>query len=375
MTRRFWLKLALFVIPFALPVGLFTSVMAYSGESLPLALVVAQQMGDAPVLYRPQYGNRDFPFKVMSVNARQPEVVALGSSRVLQMRAGLLTENPRAFYNAGAPAWRLSEIEAFIREIDHAPKVLILGIDAPWFLDAYMGDESAGVTINPLNDFQQVFAVNRSTMQDIFIGRAPNWDKVLTRSDSESGGLALGLKAIQNGHGFRNDGSEQYGDFLVGRFLDQATERQRHIVWMRRGEEMYVYGDTVSERALNELTALLETCKERGITVIGFMPPFVPTLYARMIERGNHPYIPKLIQRLDAIFTEQDLPFFDFSDGARFGTDEDFYDGWHGSEHIYLRVYTAMLDALPDVLGVYSDIDALRALDASVTNTWRVFGS
>ncbi len=101
----------------------------------------------------------------------------------------------------------------------------------------------------------------------------------------------------------------------------------------------------------------------------------VPSLYARMIERGNHTYITKLTPRLDAIFAEQGFSFFDFSDGAQFGTDEDFYDGWHGSERVYLRSYIAILYALPDVLGAYSDIMYLYAVNASVTDTWRVFGS
>lgn len=382
MTRHFWLKLTLFLLPLVIPVAALTGTMVYVGESMPLAMVVAtQQNSDIPIIYRPQYGNRDLPYKALSSDARQPDVLALGSSRVLQLRGGLLTQQPDAFYNAGAPAWQIPQLRALLEQLDHPPEVLIVGIDAPWFNAAYLGDESAGVTINPLNDFGQVFAVNRSVMQDVFAGRAPNWERVLTRQilppdAPETGRGALGLKAIQNGHGFRADGSEQYGDFLIGKFLHAPSERDRHMEWMRRGEQMYVYGDAdaLSEAALAEWEALLAWCDGQGITVIGFMPPFSPTLYDRMMRRGNHGYIPALAARLDAMFEAHGDVFFDFSDGALFGTDDDFYDGWHGSERVYLRAYIAMLEAQPELLGAYSNLETLREIDANASDPWRVFG-
>lgn len=381
MMRHFWLKLFLFLLPFSIPVISLTLTMVYVGESMPLAMVVAtQQNSEIPIIYRPQYGNRDLPYKALSSDARQPEVMALGSSRVLQLRAELLTRNPDAFYNAGAPAWQIPQLRALLEQLDYPPEVLIVGIDAPWFNSAYRGDESAGVTINPPNDFGQLFAVNRSVMQDVFAGRPPNWERVLTRrilppDAPETGQVALGLKAIQNGHGFRADGSEQYGDFLIGKFLHAPSERERHIQWMRGGEQMYVYGDAdaLSEAALAEWEALLAWCDAQGIRVIGFMPPFSPTLYDRLVRRGNHAYIPALAARLDAMFDAHDDVFFNFSDGAAFGTDDDFYDGWHGSERVYLRAYTTMLEAEQELLGTYSDLETLRQIDASAGDTWRVF--
>lgn len=369
----FWRRLALFALPLGLPVLLLSGVMLYTGESLPLAWVVAAQQADPATLYRPQYGNRDFPYKRLSAESRQALVLALGSSRVLQMRAGLLTQAPDAFYNAGAPAWQLREVTAFVAQLGYAPDVLLLGIDAPWFNPAYVGDESAGVTLTPPNAFQQVFAVNRSVMQDVLAGRAPDWARLLRRQNPDDGMTALGLKAIQNGHGFRADGSELYGDFLVGRFLHQPTERARHLDWMRAGQEMYVYGSRPSAAALADFSALLDLCAARGITVIGFMPPYAPTLYAEMMANGQHAYLPALSAALADLFAARGLPFLDLSDGGRFGSDDDFFDGWHGSERVYLRVYLALLEAAPEALGWATDAAALRAIDAAAPETWRVF--
>jgi hypothetical protein len=369
--RRFILKLILFILPFVFIVGGFTALLIYCGESMPLAWVVALQSGDTPVLYRPQYGNRDVQFKALSINTRKPAVIALGSSRVLQMRAGLFTEQLEAFYNAGAPAWTLSQVKALLDSLapDAVPSVIILGIDPPWFNDAYQSDDFP----DPIDDLSQIAATNRSVAQAALEGRPLNLAQWFARGDRTGEGIALGIKAIENSHGFRNDGSERYGDFLVAGYLYQPTERERHLHWMRNGEQMYVYGDTVSETGLRQIIEILAWGKARGVTIIGFLPPYAPELYERMTRRGNHPYMDELTVVLEDLFATYHYPFFNFSDGMRFGIDDDFFDGWHGSERVYLRLFTQMVEALPDGLGIYSDAEKLRSIDAQVTDTWRVF--
>src|SRR5690349_15221256 len=120
---RFFSRLALFTIPFALGFLLLTGSLIYIGESIPLHLVIWMQDSDTPVLFRPAYGNRDQDYKLLSVNYRQPELLLIGSSRVLQFRAQFANNNPDALYNAAAPAWRLPEVSRLIFEMDAKPDV------------------------------------------------------------------------------------------------------------------------------------------------------------------------------------------------------------------------------------------------------------
>ena len=53
---------------------------------------------------------------------------------------------------------------------------------------------------------------------------------------------------------------------------------------------------------------------------------------------------------------------------------EHFFDGWHASERINLRLYEHMIDGLPDLLGGYSDPAYLQAADAAAADTFEVFG-
>ncbi len=372
MTRRFLLKLFLYTLPFAVPFLLLTGFMLYTGEALPLRLVAEMQLGDSLVLYRPRYGNRDLAFKTLSANLRQPDILTAGSSRVLQFRSGFFNLQPRAFYNAGAPAWTLDQVQQLLADLTFTPRVLILGLDQPWFNDAYVPD----VIPSPTTDFAHLFAVNRSFLQDVLAGEPFDIARYLARIEPGAGGMALGLRAIRDGHGFRSDGSEQYGDFLVAHWLDPQTERQRHLDWLRDGAEMYVRGADVSSSRLAQLAALLDGCAERGITVIGFLPPYAPALYQTMIADGNHGYLQQLDSALQPLFEQRGFAYFNFSDVTPLGAaDSDFFDGWHASERIYLRLYSLMRAALPDLLAPYSDPAFLAAIDADATDTFHVFGS
>lgn len=342
---------------------------------MPLSQVVQIQMGEEPVLYRPRFGNRDPEYKLLATNTRQPEVVAVGSSRILQFRSVFFNRNRQEFYNAAGPAWQLEHVIWLIENLNYAPRVLIVSLDHPWFNDAYPGDPFQP-SLEPTSDFDHIFMVNRNVMQSILDGEPLDIREMLARREPGYGGLALGLRAIRDGHGFRNDGSEQYGDFFIARHLYPENERARHLSMLENGQDMYVRGSEVSESALEQVEALLQYCDERNIFVIGFLPSYMPTLYQQMIAGGQHQYVEALPERLAPLFENHGFAFFDFSNGSVLhATDGDFIDGWHASERMNLRLYTDMVRALPDLLGVYSDVSWLSSTDASAVDTFNVFGN
>lgn len=377
--RSFWIRLILFLTPFIVGFAMLTGLMVYLGESMPLSLVVSRQIRNDDIIFRYRYGNRDQQFKILSINQRQPTVLALGSSRILQFRAGFFNQNPEIFYNGAAPGWGLEQILHVLSEIDQAslPQLLILSIDQPWFNDRVETNEFP----DDINDISNIFMVNRSILRDFIQGidfSRYGFDIVdyLVREDpGESDGQALGMRAIRDGHGFRSDGSEQYGDFLIADWLSMEQQRIRHKVWMREGRRMYAYGDRLSEERLEQINELLDFASVHNIMVIGFLPPYAPALWTEMMERGNHSYMTILPPRIEDIFAQYGFAFFDFSDGNMLGVrDDQFFDGWHASELVNLQMYLIMLSALPDLLGSYSDYDRLLEIITNATSTWDVFG-
>lgn len=376
---RFLLKFFSYVVPFALPFLILTGGLFFLGESMPLSMVLQQQSGEEPVLYRPRYGNRDQQLKLLAVNTRQPEVLAIGSSRVLQFRREFLDLNPDAFYNAAAPAWRLEQVHELIFSIDESalPRIILLGIDPPWFNSAYTGDQFPA----PVNDYAQFFLANRSFLQDLIGGASfdrPGFELASYAERHDPGpadGLALGLRAIRDGHGFRDDGSEQFGDFLVAGWLSQGQQRDSHMEMMRRGEGVYPYGDSLDAERLAMLDEILAYARQKNILVIGFLPSYLPRLWQEMQQMPEHAYIVELTPVLRERFAAYDAPFFDFSDGAWLGAaEEDFFDGWHASERANLALYLALLRETP-ALQAYSDSQALLRIHDGAADTWFVFGS
>lgn len=375
--RSFWLKITTFTVPFVIPFFMLTGGLAFIGESMPLRVVLWHQQSDEIVLFRPRYGNRDQQYKQLAVNLNKPDVMAIGSSRVLQIREEFFIRNPDAFYNAAAPAWQLEQVYNLLTTVDKEalPDILLLGIDPPWFVESYEGDTFP----EPVSDFANFFIVNRSYIQDVADDvdfSRPNFDtqNYQQRVEPRSGGLALGMRAIRDGHGFRNDGSEQFGDYLVAGWLWQPQQRERHLELMRNGEDVYPYGEELDPDALAMIRALLNFAQENDILVIGFMPSYTPTLWQEMLQTGNHTYIPVVTDTMRAMFDEYEYPFFDYSDGAWVGaTDEDFFDGWHASERANLQLYLDILANVPELVP-YSDAVALQQIVDTAPSTWFVFG-
>ena len=94
--HSFLFKLLAFILPvvaiFILPFFVFIN----SGEFTPLSEVVARQNKDPNILYRLAYDNNAFAYKLATAKARNPEILALGTSRGMQFRSGFF-KNPAAF--------------------------------------------------------------------------------------------------------------------------------------------------------------------------------------------------------------------------------------------------------------------------------------
>ncbi|MGJ3239887.1 MAG: hypothetical protein ACFE0Q_14340 [Anaerolineae bacterium] len=367
---KFVLKLVLFSLPIAIPFLLVTGGLVYVGESMPLPEVIRLQESDWEVLYRPGYGNRDQDYKLLASNHHRADVLLIGSSRVLQFRAQFANRQPDAFYNAAAPAWELEEISRLLFNLDYIPEVIVLGIDYPWFNDAYPGDP---IVEPPTDAWSRLFVVNRSYLQDVLAGETFDYRTLFAREEpGGSGGLALGRRAIIDGHGFRNDGSEQYGDFLVAGHLWQPNLRGHHMNLFAEGDEMYTGGETVSSEALAQLEAILNYASERDILVVGFLPPYMPTLWDELAISERHNYLSQAEQSIVEQFAEHDFPLFDFSDVRTLGfTDEDFFDGWHHSERVALQLYLEMAQQVPE-LSRYTEPEPLQTIVNTAPDTFRV---
>jgi hypothetical protein len=271
----------------------------------------------------------------------------------MQMRAGFFRPEV-SFYNAGGCVAKIRHFRAFLERLprEALPATLIVATDAGYFTTGFDKLDKDGFNI-PWLDQQmnahpspaEIFQANwRTVWSDMRAGKI-NWPRFFSFKGLST---RIGLVAVSKEQGFRNDGSYHYGgvdlDITNPAHRDHAFKNTLSLV--NTGRSRFSWGAAPNPEALAEADALLDFCRERGIDVIGFLPPHAHAVWAAMQALGDKfAYVAKLEPELRQRFERRGFEFYDFSDFAAVGApDTEAIDGYHGSERTYLRLLIAMLE-------------------------------
>ena len=360
---RFLRLAALFAAPWLALLGLPSAVLLRSGELAPTAEVVRRQAGDAPVLFGPAYRAATVPYKLNALLARRPTLAVLGTSRSMQLRGGFVKE-PASFYNAAGVVSHVRDYRAFLSHIPRAgqPELVVLGLDQnflnPVWEDALDTDLEAQLRTDGAGFMTTLQSAWRKIYVDWWSGKFP-----LSAALADSGGR-LGLHAIANGNGYRNDGSYRYGKALRHPVSDPLSEDYRFektLDKIAHGADRFTPGSELSAPALAEIDRLLGEFAARGIHVVGFLPPYPHAVHRRMTESGEFGYLAKIASALRPLFAARGFALLDFSDQAALDSpDTEALDGFHASETAYARLLLRLAEADPR-LRRRVDVDGLSA--------------
>ncbi len=334
-----FLFLSPFIILFTFPLAVFL----WSGENVSIhAVIRSQKSSGQTVLLGKAYTYPDPFYKLEATLERKPDILALGTSRVLEFRSKFFQNE--TFFNAGRAIFVIEDFKTFLDRIPvkSQPRVIIVGLDQHLFfpgnrgrtrLEAYQTQPSVwGAFLT--QGWRQIyydFWVHKFTPQDL----VPSGDE-----------RVVGLTALVRHSGFRNDGSYQYGDPRMQTY----EEREKIIDKAVRDvtpEHCTEYEEAIAPETLDALRAFLETARGRNITVIGFVPPYAHRLYEKMRsfpDSACAANIQKLPDALRVLFSESRFELFDFTDTASFGgSDKEMIDDVHAGEKSYLRMFVKML--------------------------------
>ncbi len=377
--HRFFFKLFLFLLPLFILLVFPLLILLRAGElTLPNKIISLAVNDKKHVLYGPAYGGYLKSLKVASTNYYKPEILALGDSRVLQIRSEFF--NPQVkFYNAGLAVSSLPDFRTFLDFIpnENQPKILIVDINQQFFNAAtYVNKDQGGKKLmSPMGFSNQVSSFVSSwghVYRHYFIKHKFSLQQVFKKQDESE--KLLGMEAIVQLKGFRNDGSYYDGQYVLGRApmpsgFDFAAARR----WIETGDENLPYGQEVSEAALNELKLFLDECKKRKIQVIGFVAPFPHQVYQQLNDSGKYNYFLDAPGKIKPLFDEHDFEFYDYADLKSLGaSDDEATDAAHASEKAYLRLFVDMLSR-GSKLNAYSNRDFLTKILHSATSPLNVF--
>lgn len=356
--KKFVTSVVLFLLPFALLLSVFELpfylAACLAGELKPVEEWVRMQEQDPTVLVGMGYNEQTACYKLQTANERQAPVLALGTSRVQQFKITYFTGG---FYNCGgAVSGNYGEYKNFLENLTYAPEILIIGLDTWVFNDAWNQGLPDHDEFIPINKTERSMGALMKTIRSDW--KSGKW----SFAELENYAANLGFNGKIRDSGYMYDGSHYNG------YLYRYPELQRDYMFadtlarIQGGHSRFEYGQHIDADTLRQLEELLSYCKAHDIYVIGFQPPFAPSIYDTMAASGNYGYLPEVAPACRTLFSQYGFEFYDYVDGETLGVDDScFNDGFHGSEVTYGRIVADMAKN-GSVLAGYIDLEKVEYL-------------
>ncbi len=359
---RFALRCVIFFAPLLGLLAFAAVSLNIAGELIDPERVLELQESE-PVLYAPMYQPRQvYPrYKLLGAIKRHPEVLAIGSSRILSVRNELVRESGNLFYNAYMFAAPLGSIRQFLEQLppDRLPRYLILDIDPWWFRQ--------DAQTQPEPDFFQPSSpmqiIDFAWRNGIYCG-TQRWTYLAPPT-------LIGASARMTRAGLRLDGSFSANE----RFLDSVPNLlESTLKSVRDGTDQHFLNGSpsLSAGAIEETQRLLNYCSAHHVLIIGYISTYHPSLYDTVRKDSRMDFLWRVAPALAQRFHEAGALLFDFQDPARIGCHAgEYLDPIHESEVCTAKELLAM--ALQDSrVGAVIDAGKLEGFLSHRRSDWQL---
>tara|TARA_B100001059_G_C17786943_1_gene557717 strand:+ start:265 stop:1194 length:930 start_codon:yes stop_codon:yes gene_type:complete len=261
------------------------------------------------ILFNPKHRQSIIDFKLKQ---KKKEISIIGSSRTSGFEKEMFSNE--SVYNYALTVNSITDIKNLIIDLNLSNgDTVVLGLDQWNFNSSYNGRLLNYYKLNNIN--------------------IPN--TLLDDRKKTSDYLLIGDKAIENFSGFKNDGSYFYGKRLIvpKKELKDYLFRNTYSR-IQKGNKRFEYGSEVDLKQIKTLEELLLYAQKNKITLVGFFPPFAPSVNEMM---NNPKYEYSYINESSKLITHLFDSFgFKFSDLTKIDLFEDsFYlDGYHSNRNI-----------------------------------------
>lgn len=325
--------LILFAIPLLLAgivLGTLHLFLAQAGETTgPVA--AAQRQAETAEKYGAALTYRPFIFKLERYRALKPDVLIVGSSRVMAFAGEAFSGT---VYNSGGAANTLDQAVAFIRAAMkiHKPKAILLGLDFWWF--------------NPNRDDEIDITAQDSDRIDLSLSQlmAPvEWigDGEVTVGEFFGALMSprpgIGALAQFHGQGWDKFGRYDYGELFDGRMESEDEQFERTLERLRKAKASSKFSVRVAPdaAAIADLRSLVEALRADGIEVTLLLPPIAAPVLAELTAAPDQILIPQWQTAMQGL----GAPVIDAQDPTSVASEQcEFIDGFHGGEVTYLRI-------------------------------------
>ena len=344
-----------FFIPLLLciPLGVVNYFFLNSAGEISALEEITEKQANNDALYGTAIHHNVYSYKMELYKRYKPDIVIIGSSRVLQFRKNNFNNS---MVNLGRTVNYPLEAEKLIDDIldISKPEIVIFGVDFWWanprWPHAFNFDthKILGGNLSP----QSLIA----PLKWLFSGKYSlefYIDMVLGRKNIKVQKM-IGLQALLYGNGFSSDGSYYYQGTLYGEQPPEDPMFNDTLNRIRQDRAQFKYGNELDENRLGQLKNVIDKLKKENIEVITLMLPLAPKIYSSILENNaKFSYIQMIREKMYEISSMH----YDFTDPASLNaTDCEFIDGFHGGDVVSARMLRNIFENSDDMVRKYLNI-------------------
>ncbi len=272
---RFLGRALLFLLPVLLLLSLAEAILLRGREIWPVDQVLAYQANHPDALFLRRFMTQELQrYKYRGILANNPDIVVLGSSRVMRLRA--LMFGPHAnVYNAGGILQAAGDLEELAKRLPEAslPRVALIGVDEWWLSGRYVPGAAPlaeALEREPTRDWQAHLHAIRNLVR-----YASAHSRFVTNAMRGVPPDVIGWAAT-TGNAFRADGSlhDTYEvPTTAEEWVFRDREEPRVAERIDRSLLQFVRTNHVSMEALASLRRGFAMLRRRGVAVIAYLPP------------------------------------------------------------------------------------------------------
>jgi hypothetical protein len=354
-------RVGLFFLPVLLVLGAFEIILWRSGECWPRRFIVQRIAQDSDYLYGRKYFSQDYKeTKLELIRLRKAELLALGSSRVMQFRDIMMSPHEQKFFNGGGIISGIGDIEAYAHLVVGgrlpAPKLVILGID-PWWLSLKQKrkrDTNSWIDNYRGEDNSREPAAHLSAIKGMLFSREFPWRLLQIGSRIRTPGYGLkplGLLAVE-GDGFRCDGSYLYFRYINAyRNNPEYFDRETPPVIERVNKNVAQFNATrgIDPEKVAQLIDAIANLRNAGVEVCVLLPPFAtPVDDAIKKNRNLTNWYAEYHNRLPQALREAGIQYLDVESPKTLGLSDDYMiDGFHASDVFVSYALEKLIEQAP----------------------------
>lgn len=355
--KKYFFVYLFFLGLFTLPVFFNFMILKNAEEYVPIEEIYKRQSNDKTIVYGSAILNLYKELKLYTLAQRKPQIITIGSSRVLEFRQAFFSKN---FYNMGSMVASISEAINVSDFIFHNsdPDVAIIGVDFWWFNEKIQ--TPTYYDLKATTEFK--FSTPKNIYEPAHLILPFQWlkDKKITLEQYKDlllskTGENIGLTGKLRKSGFSEDGSYYY-TFVITSTNSQDKHFNLELNMIKNSQSFFESCPKVSELHYNKFIELIERYKKHNIKTVLFLPPLATPVNQEMRNHNFH-----CINMLKDKLAQDKVKIYDFTEaGKLLETSKcEFIDGFHGGDVLYAKILK-YLSSKETILKPYVNEDYLN---------------